>query len=143
MPIPEIVIDTNVVVAGLRSRNGAAFRLLTLVGRERFRIHLSVPLVLEYEDVLIRELPNLANLDAADVQNIIHFHCAVATHHQIFFLWRPYLRDAKDDMVLELAVKARCDSVVTYNIRDFSGIERFGIRAVTPAAFLESIGALS
>jgi putative PIN family toxin of toxin-antitoxin system len=142
MPIPEIVIDTNVVVAGLRSRNGAAFRLLTLVGRERFRIHLSVPLVLEYEDVLIRELPNLANLGTADVQNIINFHCAVATHHQIFFLWRPYLRDAKDDMVLELAVKARCDSVVTFNIRDFSGIERFGISAVTPAAFLESIGAL-
>ena len=141
MPIPQIVIDTNVIVAGLRSRNGSAFRLLSLVGSEQFNIHLSVPLVLEYEDVLLRELPNLS-IDATDVQDVINFHCAVATHHQIFFLWRPYLRDPKDDMVLELAVKAGCDSVVTYNTRDFTGIERFGVSAVTPAAFLKSIGAL-
>lgn len=142
MPIPQIVIDTNVIVAGLRSKKGSAFRLLKLVGMEQFQIHLSVPLVLEYEEVLVRELPNLT-LDALDIQNFIDFHCAVATHHQIFFLWRPYLPDPKDDMVLELAVKAGCDSVVTYNIRDFAGVEQFGICAVTPAQFLQSIGVLS
>lgn len=142
MPIPQIVIDTNVVVAGLRSRNGSAFRLLRLVGSEKFRINLSVPLVLEYEEVLLRELSNLT-INAADVQDFLDFHCAVATHHQIFFLWRPFLLDSKDDMVLELAVKAGCDSVVTYNIRDFVDIEQFGVSAVTPAKFLESIGALS
>jgi predicted nucleic acid-binding protein len=59
MPIPHIVIDTNVMVAGLRSRRGSAFRLLTLVGTGRFAIHLSVPLVLEYEEVLLRELRHL------------------------------------------------------------------------------------
>ena len=142
MPIPQIVIDTNVVVAGLRSRNGSAFRLLRLVGSEKFRINLSVPLVLEYEEMFLRELSNLT-INAADVQDFLDFHCAVATHHQIFFLWRPFLLDSKDDMVLELAVKAGCDSVVTYNIRDFVGIEQFGVSAVTPAKFLESIGALS
>ncbi|MGD1932501.1 MAG: putative toxin-antitoxin system toxin component, PIN family [Leptolyngbyaceae cyanobacterium] len=141
MPIPQIVIDTNVMVAGLRSRNGTAFRLLSLVGGGLFDIHLSVPLVLEYEDVLTRELSNLT-IDAADVQDVINFHCAVATHHQIFFLWRPYLRDPKDDMVLELAVKAGCDSVVTYNTRDFTGLERFGVSAITPAEFLKLSGAL-
>lgn len=142
MPNPNIVIDTNVVVAGLRSKNGSAFRLLQLVGSERFSIHLSVPLVLEYEDVLLRQLPNLS-MDASDIRDFIDFHCAVATHHQIFFLWRPHLRDPKDDMVLELAVKAECDSVLTYNTRDFAGIEQFGIGAMTPAEFLDSIGALS
>jgi putative PIN family toxin of toxin-antitoxin system len=140
--VPQVVIDTNVIVAGLRSRNGSAFRLLTLVGSEQFGIHLSVPLVLEYEEVLLRELPNLS-VDAADVQTLIDFHCSIATHHQIFFLWRPYLPDPKDDMVLELAVTAGCDSVVTYNIRDFAGIGQFGISAITPVQFLESIGALS
>ena len=139
---PKIVIDTNVIVAGLRSRNGSAFRLLQLVGSDRFSIHLSVPLVLEYEDVLLRQLPDLS-IGASDIQDFIDFHCAVATHHQIFFLWRPYLRDPKDDMVLELAVKADCDSVVTYNTRDFAGIEQFGISAITPAEFLDSIVALS
>ena len=142
MTVPKIVIDTNVVVAGLRSKNGSAFRLLQLVGSERFSTHLSVPLVLEYEDVLLRQLPNLV-MEASDIRDFIDFHCAVGTHHQIFFLWRPYLRDPKDDMVLELAVKAECDSVVTYNTRDFAGIKQFGIDAIAPAAFLESIGALS
>lgn len=142
MPVPQIVIDTNVIVAGLRSRNGSAFRLLERVGSQQFDIHLSVPLVLEYEDVLQRELKFLTVNDS-EIQDFLDFHCAVAVHHQIFFLWRPYLRDPKDDMVLELAVKAQCDSLVTYNLRDFMGIERFGLKAMTPAQFLESIGASS
>lgn len=139
MTVPQIVFDTNVLVAELRSRNGSAFRLLELVGRGYFMIHLSVPLVLEYEEVLLRQLPNLA-IDASDVRDFIDFHCSVAVHHRIFFLWRPFLRDPGDDMLLELAVQAECDSVVTYNIRDFAGIEKFGISAVTPTAFLTSIG---
>lgn len=141
MPTPQIVIDTSVIIAGVRSRNGSAFRLLELIGTEQFSIHLSVPLVLEYEAVLLRELPNLL-ISATDIQNLLDFHCSVASHHQIFFLWRPYLPDPKDDMVLELAVKAGCDSVVTYNLRDFAGIEQFGLKAITPAEFLKSIGAL-
>lgn len=140
MTIPQIVIDTNILVSGLRSRRGSSFRLLTLVGTGLFDIHLSVPLVLEYKEVLLRELPNLL-VTELDIENLIEYHCSVATKHQIFFLWRPYLPDPKDDMILELAVKARCDSVVTYNIRDFVGIERFGLRAITPAEFLNSIEA--
>lgn len=139
MPVPQIVIDTNVIVAGLRSRNGSAFHLLELVGSEQFDIHLSVPLVLEYEEVLLRELPNLS-ISTTDIQEIIDFYCSVATHHQIFFLWRPYLPDPEDDMVLKLAVKAGCDSVVTYNVRDFVGVERFGMNVTKPAKFLQSIG---
>lgn len=96
---------------------------------------------MEYRDVLSREDLNLA-VSEADIEALIEFHCAVAEKHQIFFLWRPYLADPKDDMVLELAVTARCDSVVTYNDRDFVGIEKFGIRAITPATFLQEIGVL-
>lgn len=142
MPIPQVVLDTNVIVAGLRSKRGSAFRLLELVGVGAFDIHLSVPLVLEYREVLSRELSNLY-VDVIAIENFIEFHCSVATRHRIFFLWRPYLPDPKDDIVLELAVKARCDSVVTYNIRDFAGIEKFGIKAITPVEFLREIGALS
>jgi putative PIN family toxin of toxin-antitoxin system len=141
MPIPQVVIDTNVIVAGLRSRRGSAFRLLSIVGTEKFGIHLSVPLVLEYREVLLRELSNLY-MSATDIEDFIEFHCSIAMKHRIFFLWRPYLPDPKDDMVLELAVAAGCDSVVTYNIRDFAGIEKFGIKAITPAELLRAIGAL-
>jgi len=142
LAIPQIVLDTNVMVAGLRSKRGSAFRLLELVGTGAFDIHLSVPLVLEYREVLSRESSHLY-IDATAIEDFIEFHCSVATRHRIFFLWRPYLPDPKDDMVLELAVKAGCDSVVTYNIRDFIGIELFGIKAVTPVEFLRAIGALS
>ncbi|MDZ8184630.1 MAG: putative toxin-antitoxin system toxin component, PIN family [Nostoc sp. ChiSLP02] len=142
MTVPQVVLDTNVIVAGLRSNRGSAFRLLTLVGTGVFDIHLSVPLVLKYREVLSRQLTNLY-LTALDIEEFIDFHCSVAKQHQIFFLWRPYLPDPKDDMVLELAVKAQCDSVITYNARDFNGIEQFGIKILTPAEFLQSIGALS
>jgi putative PIN family toxin of toxin-antitoxin system len=138
---PQIVIDTNVLVAGLRSRRGSAFRLLSLVGMGQFDIHLSVPLVFEYEAVLLRELPHLQVAKEA-VEAIIDFHCTVATSHPIFFLWRPFLRDPKDDMILELAVKAGCEFIITYNVRDFAGVEQFGIQVVEPGAFLQRIGAL-
>lgn len=141
MSIPQVVLDTNIIISGLRSKRGSAFRLLTLVGTGLFEIHLSVPLVLEYREVLLRELPNLY-VTATDIEDLIEFHCSVATCHQIFFLWRPFLPDSKDDMVLELAVKAGCDSVVTYNARDFVGSEQFGIKAISPIDLLRSIRAL-
>jgi len=139
---PQIVIDTNVLVAGLRSRDGYAFELLELVGVGRFNINLSTPLVLEYEAVLYRELANLYASHQV-VDEVIDYHCAVGRHHRIFFLWRPFLRDVKDDMVLELAVKAGCDYIVTYNKRDFRGVEQFGLQVIEPRDFLQKIGAIS
>jgi putative PIN family toxin of toxin-antitoxin system len=141
MLVPQAVTDTNVVIAGLRSRRGSAFQLLTLIGTRLFDIHLSVPLVLEYTDVLLRELPNLY-LSREEVNDLIDFYCAVGEQHEIFFLWRPFLRDPKDDMVLELAVKARCQSIITYNTRDFAGIEQFGLNRLEPSEFLRLIGKL-
>jgi len=141
MPLPQIVIDTNVIVAGLRSRRGSAFQLLTLIDTGQFDIHLSVPLVLEYTDVLLRELPNLY-LSREEVDDLIDFYCSVGIPHKIFFLWRPFLRDPKDDMVLELAVKAGCQSIITYNTRDFAGVEQFGLSLLEPSEFLRLIGKL-
>jgi putative PIN family toxin of toxin-antitoxin system len=141
MPLPQVVIDTNVIVAGLRSRRGSAFQLLALIGTGVFDLHLSIPLVLEYTEVLLRELPNLY-LGREEVDDLIDFYCAVGGHHEIFFLWRPFLRDPKDDMVLELAVKAGCESIITYNTRDFAGVEQFGLKLLEPSEFLRLIGKL-
>ena len=79
MDIYDIVIDTNVLVAGLRSRRGYAFKLLSLVGQGMFDIHLSVPLVLEYEAVLNREMPTMIPRNVVDA--VIDYHCAVGHHH--------------------------------------------------------------
>jgi len=139
MPVFQIVVDTNVLVAGLRSRRGASFELLSRIGAsEDFEINLSVPLVLEYEDVLKREA-HLEHLNPEDADDVLDFLCAVGNPREIFFLWRPVLRDPDDDMILELAVQAGCSHIVTHSISDFRGSERFGIEAVTPRAFLEEL----
>ena len=85
---------------------------MSLVGTDRFEIHVSVPLVLEYEEVLLRDRAEL-ELTQEDVADLVDALCALATHHKIYFLWRPYLRDRKDEMVLELAVAAQCDYIIT------------------------------
>lgn len=138
----HIVVDTNVFYSGLRSRRGASHRLLREIGRNKaFQIHLSVPLVLEYEEIAKRHSRTLG-LTHTDIGDILDYLCSVAGRHTIFFLWRPYLSDPEDDMLLELAVEAGCQRIVTFNLRDFGGIERFGVRAVTPRQFLSEIGVI-
>lgn len=131
----HVILDTNVLIAGLRSRHSASFSLLQLLTEERFEISVSVPLVLEYEAVARRHAEELG-LTFADVDAVVDFMGRAAHHRKIFFLWRPFLRDPSDDMVLEVAVEAQCDFIITFNTRDFAGIERFGLRALTPGQFL-------
>jgi len=138
---PLVVLDTNVLVAALRSRRGASFRVLKLVGTDRFDLALSVPLVFEYEDAAKR-IARSAGLRYADVDRILDYLCKVGHHREIYYLWRPFLKDPGDDMVLELAVECGADCIVTHNIRDFAGIDEFGIRAVTPMNFLQEIRGL-
>jgi len=135
----QVVIDTNVLAAGLLSNRGASHRLLRLVGDDRWRINLSVPLVFEYEQTLKRVCTG-ETLNSSDIDSVIHFLCANANLRPIFLLWRPFLPDPKDDFVLELAVESRADFVITFNTRDFAGAERFGVRVISPREFLAIIG---
>jgi putative PIN family toxin of toxin-antitoxin system len=138
MKTPDIVLDTNVIVAALRSKRGASNKLLSLVGTNMFEIHDSVALILEYEDVLQRYRTELG-LSQDDVADFIDAICSMAHHHKIYFVWRPTLSDVNDEFVLELAVTARCEYIVTHNISDFKGIDKFGIQAITPREFLQII----
>lgn len=139
MSVPHIVIDANVIIAALRSKKGASFRLLSLVGTNKFEIHDSVALVLEYEDVIQRHRAEIG-LSQDDVALLIDSLCSMARHNKIYFLWRPSLPDANDELILELAVSAKCAYIVTHNIKDFKGTDKFGIKAVTPREFLQIIG---
>ena len=138
MQTPDIVLDTNVIVAALRSKRGASNKLLSMVGTHRFEIHDSVALILEYEDVLQRYRTEIG-LSQDEVADFIDSLCSMAHHHKIYFLWRPTLSDVNDELVLELAVTARCEYIVTHNISDFKGVDKFGIRAITPREFLQII----
>lgn len=83
------------------------------------------------------------DLEEADIVSILDYFCKISNHREIFYLWRPFLPDPGDDMVLELAVTARCQYIVTFNQRDYKGIEQFNLKAIPPGQFLEKIGALS
>ena len=132
-------MDTSVLIAALYSQLGTAYRLLSLVGTRKFDINLSVPLVLEYEDVAKR-MSDEFGLTLTALDDIIDYLCSVAVRHQIHYLWRPVLPDPKDDMVLEVAVAGRCDAIITYNYKDFRGAEQFGVRILKPVEFLAQIG---
>jgi putative PIN family toxin of toxin-antitoxin system len=137
----HVVLDTNVLISALRSRRGPSFRVLSLVGKEKFEIHLSVPLVLEYEATAKRSRWH-GKPSWGHVSDILDYLCAVGQQDQIHFLWRPRARDPKDDMVLEVAVAGQCDGIVTYNKRDFAEAKSFGLELFTPKEFLERIGEL-
>jgi putative PIN family toxin of toxin-antitoxin system len=131
----RIIIDTNVFIAALRSRRGASYRLFMLLGSNQFEVSVSVPLVLEYEDAA-RHMAREIGLRHTDVEAILEYICRVADQREIHYLWRPVLKDPKDDHVLELAVKASAQFIVTYNLRDFVGAEQFGVQVVIPFEFL-------
>ena len=134
----NVVLDTNVLVAAMWSRQGASYRLLALVGSGKFEISVSVGLVLEYEDALTRR----ALVDKEDRDDVLDYVCAVANKPKVYYLWRPMLRDPNDDLVLEVAVAGGCEAIVTFNKRDFGGAERFGIQVLSPREFLVEIGEL-
>jgi putative PIN family toxin of toxin-antitoxin system len=138
---PKVVIDTNVVVSALKSNLGASHVLFRLVGTEKFEICLSVPLLIEYERALSDPKLKL-RLKPDEVKKILNFLCANSTHHEIYFLWRPFIPDPGDDMLLELAVASGTKTIVTFNKRDFRGISKFGVKAITPKEFLKNIGEL-
>ena len=131
--MPRIIVDTNILVAATRNRNGPSFALMQLVRAHNILICCSPALFLEYEDVLQRPEQRAASgLRVKDVDAILNELAAllepVLTHYQ----WRPQLRDPADEMVLEAAANARVHALVTYNLRDFAPAKRFGIPVLTP-----------
>ena len=134
----RVVLDTSVLVAALRSRRGASFELISRLGTGRFEVAVSVPLVLEYESALLRHL-TASPFTESDVRTLIDYICDIAVQQEVFFLWRPLLHDPGDDLVLELAVAARCEAIVTHNVRDFRGVGKFGLGVLTSARFLQQV----
>lgn len=135
----RVVFDTSVLVAAVRSRDGASFALVSSIPSPRFQICLSVGLYSEWQDVLSRPEHLPLGKTAADAQRFVQYLAGHAHLQDIFFLWRPFLLDPNDDMLLELAFAANSTYIVTHNVADFRGIDQFGVRAVTPREFLITV----
>lgn len=137
----RIVIDTNILYAGLYSSAGTSFQLLRLIRAGQVIPCISVTLAMEYEAVLSARLQEL-DLTQEQLAGFLGYFVELSERIKVFYLWRPGLRDPGDDMVLETAVAAHADFIVTHNTKDFKGSDRFGIRAVTPGWFIRYIGGL-
>ena len=130
----RIVIDTNVFISFLRSRKGASYKLWKRVRDNEENIALSLPLALEYIDAGQRADTVFTG---SEVESIVEGFCSLAKRQNIYYLWRPFLKDSKDDHVLELAVASGAKYIVTFNKKDFAKVyTQFGIEALTPAEYL-------
>lgn len=131
----RLVIDTNVVVAALRSKRGASNALLSsILGGSETVWLCSVPLFLEYEDVLMRaEFILETGRGRSDYAEFLNSLAASVEPIELHFLWRPQLTDPKDEMVLETAVNGRANAIVTFNRKDFEpAVSKFGLEILTP-----------
>jgi putative PIN family toxin of toxin-antitoxin system len=131
----QVVIDTNILVAAMRSKNGASHRLLSLLGDGRWRPNLTVAIALEYEAVLKRDCQRFG-LTESDIDDLLDGICSEAGLHRLYFLWRPVAADPDDDLVMEAAIASHSDFVITFNKRDFPESGRFGIECLNPREFL-------
>lgn len=133
----KVVIDTNVIISGLTSSKGYSFKLLSIIPEKLFIPCISVPLILEYEAILKRQIKYLT---PSQIDDFLNFICSVSEQTKIHYLWRPILNDPFDDHILELAINAQAQTIITFNLKDFSPCIEFGIQVMKPKAFLQKLG---
>jgi len=135
----QVVLDTNVLVSALRSRQGVSAALVGQVGADpRWQINLSVALVLEYTEIIHREGSPLG-FSWQDCEDFLDFICAAGVERTIYFLWRPCLADPDDDLVFECALASSAEHIITYNVRHFAEALKYGIVPLSPADFLRKL----
>lgn len=134
----KVILDTNVLYAGLYSSLGASYQILRAIEQNRIRLVLSTTLVFEYEDVMKRD-PSILNLTEFQIDVLLDDLCHRSDHQTIHFLWRPCLSDPKDDHILELAVASETQQIITHNVRDFKNADEFGVQIRTPSQLLEEL----
>lgn len=137
----QIVIDTNVIVSGLRSKRGASHKLLTVLKDSRWQLNVSTALILEYEEILRQNRTNMG-LSDQDIDDFLDAICHISRHWNIFYLWRPAANDPDDDFLIDLAVASQADFLITYNVRDMRHIRSFGIEMISPKNFLQKTGVI-
>src|SRR5437773_9200248 len=133
----RVVLDTNVLVAAVRSRQGASFAVVSSIPAAEFQPCLSIGLYAEWQAVLLRPEYLPPGQTADDAMRFLRYLASQSHLQEIHFLWRPFLNDPDDDMVLELAFAAGCSYIVTHNVRDFRGSQQLGVAAISPRECLD------
>lgn len=138
----RVVLDTNIIVSAAQSRRGASFAVLSMLPSEHFEIALTIPLYMEYQDVLLRPDILKNRLSEEEIIGFTRYLASIAHKQQVYYLWRPWLKDPKDDMVLEAAFASQAQYIVTHNMKDFTGKDvesSMGIIPISAQQFLEKV----
>jgi putative PIN family toxin of toxin-antitoxin system len=132
------VADTNVLLAGLRSRNGASHELLRLLSQGRWTLLLSNTLLTEYQEILHREQAHLPYTHE-EIERLLDGLCSRSEKRRLGTRWWPVLEDADDEMMVHLAVESRADCLITHNVRHLQPAVRLGVSVMTPREFLREL----
>ena len=137
----RVVLDSSVIVSALRSRHGASNRLLQMAYLRDFQVLATPALFLEYEEVIGRgEHRAVHGMSARRIAEFLIGLAGIIEPVRIYFLWRPQMQDADDEMVLEAALNGRADAIVTHNLRDFlEPAAKFNLRVVSPGEFMREM----
>ncbi|MGH8628018.1 MAG: putative toxin-antitoxin system toxin component, PIN family [Gammaproteobacteria bacterium] len=137
----RLVLDTDVIVAAMRSPSGASAAILMAALEHRVLLVANVPLVIEYEATCsLAEHRLAASLNEIEVRQFLDAVAAMIEPVETHFLWRPRLRDPGDEMVLEAAVNGRAGAIVTFNVRDYGDAPKeFGIGVLRPREVLQRL----
>ncbi|MDP8568043.1 putative toxin-antitoxin system toxin component, PIN family [Methylophilus aquaticus] len=134
----RVVFDTSLLVAAIRSKQGASYALISSLPNPQFEICLSVALYVEWQAVLTRVEHLPPGQQPENALAFLRYLASISHLQDIYYLWRPQLRDPNDDMVLELAVASQAEYIVTHNVRDFQNL-KFDIQAISPGEFLTQL----
>ena len=118
---------------------GAFYKIVNLLDSNKLKTNISVPLILEYESVALSYLDDF-NLTESDIKHFLDYLCRIGTRCKIFYLWRPYLNDSRDDLILELALNSQSDYIISYNKKDFKNVKSLGITVLSPKELLQILG---
>jgi putative PIN family toxin of toxin-antitoxin system len=135
-----VVLDTNVLIAAARSRLGASFALVSSIPSAKFQPCLSVALYAEWQEGLTRPENLPPGLTTENALAFLRYLASQSHLQDVYFLWRPFLPDPDDNMVLELAFAAGSRHIITHNVKDFQGSEQLGVTALSPREFLKMMG---
>lgn len=135
----NVVIDTNIWIAALISKEGISREIIRLALMERISPQISTTLFLEYEAVMKREkIQTLCSLSFDEQEELFQAFLSTCKWNEIFYLWRPNLDDLGDDFLIELAVASNSKVIITENIKDIAfGELKFDIEVLTPKDYLE------
>jgi uncharacterized protein len=116
----RIVIDTSVLISALIGSTGASRELIRLCLQGEYQPLMGNNLFLEYESVILREeIITLCTLTKQEIFALLDAFMSVCQWIDIYYLWRPNLRDEADNHLIELAIAGNAQIIATKNIKDF------------------------